>query len=518
MTTRAPLRVVTAAEAAARDADAIAAGIPSRALMQRAGAAAAAEIALRFPDRLARGATVYAGPGNNGGDGWVIAGALAATGVRVRVIEPLPTRAADALAERALAARSVSIEQTASAGPEPLIVDALLGTGSRGPVEGPLAAAVDAMVAARAAGVAVVAVDVPTGVDATSGAVATSVEADLTLTFGTIKRGHLLARSHCGRIVVLDIGLGAFADRDDGAPILVDGGWVSARVPSIPADAHKGTRGRVVVVGGAEGMVGAALLSARGALASGAGMVRLLVAPSSVDAVHAAAPAVLCASWPRTDAAIDESINQWADVVALGPGLGRDDGARHLVERVLQAFRGPVVIDADALSVFADDLDALAPLLDGRDALLTPHAGELARLMTSNAEAVTTRRFDVGRDAATRARATVLLKGAPTVVAASTGECFVSATGGPVLATGGSGDVLTGMAATLLGQGMRAVQAGACAAWVHGHAADRAVRARGADRVRGATLEDVLAQLPAAWSAAVAAPTRSPVLFELPPP
>lgn len=520
MTTRAALRVVSAAEAAARDADAIAAGIPSRALMQRAGAAAAAEIALRYQDRLAHGVTVYAGPGNNGGDGWVIAAALAATGVRVRVVEPIPARAPDALAERSLAAPAVSVEHGTStaAGPEPIVVDALLGTGSRGPIQGPLAAAVKAMAAARAAGVIIVGVDLPTGVDATTGAGETTVEADLTLTFGTIKRGHLLARSQCGRVVVLDIGLGTFADRGDTAPRLVDGGWVGARIPSIPTDAHKGTRGRIVVVGGAHGMVGAALLSALGALTSGAGMVRLLVAPTSVDAVHAAAPAVLCAPWPDSDSDIETTVVEWADVLALGPGLGRDDRARRLVERLLQAFRGPVVLDADALSMFANDLDSLASLLVGREALLTPHAAELARLMSCDAATVTERRFDIGREAAVRARATVLLKGAPTVVTAPAGECLVSATGGPVLATGGSGDVLTGMAATLLAQGLSAVHAGAGAAWVHGRAAELAVRAQGSERVRGVTLDDVLAQLPAAWSAPASAPTRSPVLLELPAP
>ncbi|MDE3172157.1 MAG: NAD(P)H-hydrate dehydratase, partial [Gemmatimonadota bacterium] len=236
----------------------------------------------------------------------------------------------------------------------------------------------------------------------------------------------------------------------------------------------------------------------------------------------------------------------WADAVAVGPGLGRTRRARALVERVLAHWRGPVVLDADALNVFADDLDALAALLDGRRAVLTPHPAEFARLTHVTVPEVLAHRFDIGSRLAARLGATVLLKGTPTVVFAPDGRSrLVSASGTPALATGGSGDLLSGIAATLVAQMDDPTEAAACAAWVHGRAAelaqlgprreeppfdpdldeplgDRAPApapsgARGAPRrdARGLTLDDVLAALPDAWRVSTAVP-RPPVLVELP--
>jgi ADP-dependent NAD(P)H-hydrate dehydratase / NAD(P)H-hydrate epimerase len=507
-------RVVGAAEAAARDGAAIAAGIPSRALMQRAGAAAAAEIALRFPERLGEDVAVLAGPGNNGGDGWVIARALAATGVSVRVIEPLPARTPDCFAERALALSSVRHGD----GPlvERLVIDALLGTGASGAPRDALAQKVKAIADARDGGSTIVAIDLPTGIDATGGATALHVSAHLTLTFGTLKRGHLVARGACGRIVVLDIGLGDFAELDDGMPVAIDERWVAARLPPIPHDAHKGMRGRVAILGGGVGMAGAAILAARAAARSGAGLVRVLCAPQTVQAVLSAEPAALVAEWPTDDISLGRDLVEWADVVAIGPGLGNTPASRALVERVLGAFGGPVVMDADAINVFAGDADALAPLLRGRDALLTPHPLELSRLLATDAADIAARRFDVGRDAARRTGATVLLKGAPTVISSPGGTSMVSVSGSSVLATGGSGDLLTGMTATLMSQGLAASVAGACGAWIHGRAAVLASEAMRTNLSRGVTLEDVVANLPAAWQVQHR-PTRYPVLLEIEP-
>jgi NAD(P)H-hydrate epimerase len=246
-------------------------------------------------------------------------------------------------------------------------------------------------------------------------------------------------------------------------------------------------------------------------------MVKLVVAPASVPVVQEAEPAALAARWPADDAALEREIVGWADAVAIGPGLGRGADARAFVERVLRAWRGPVVIDADGLNAFAGDADALGRLLDGRPALLTPHPAEFARLAELDVDEVLASRFDAGRTLASRSRAAVLLKGLPTVVTSPAGAQLVSAAGTPALATAGSGDVLTGIAATLLAQIGDPLAAGAAAAWAHGRAAELAHGAPAAARLtaRGVTLEDVLSALPGAWELDTR-PSRYPVLLELP--
>jgi NAD(P)H-hydrate epimerase len=400
----------------------------------------------------------------------------------------------------------------------------LLGTGSSGAPRGAIAEGVAAINAARARGALVVAIDLPTGVDATSGAATGSVIADLTLTFGAIKRGHLVARQACGTIVVLDIGLGTFAARDDGAPALVDESWVARHVAPIPADAHKGTRKKLAIVGGASGMAGAPILAARSAMRSGVGMVRLVVSPDSLPAVQAAEPFALAGVWPTDVQSLEREILSWADGVVIGPGLGRSTASRALVDRVLAGWRGPVLLDADALNVFDGDVESLARAIGDRPALLTPHPAEFGRLAGSTVEQVLSRRFDVGRELARRVGAAVLLKGVPTVISSPNGDCLVSATGTPALAAAGSGDLLSGIAGTLLTQIGDALVSGAIAAWVHGRSAELAVppsapdrprATRHAQRVRGITLEDVLAALPLGWPRSSPVP-RFPVLAELP--
>lgn len=508
------IRVVTSAEAAARDAAAIQSGVPSRALMQRAGAATAGEIARRHRGGLTAGVLVFAGPGNNGGDAWVVAAALAQSGVRVRVHEPVPSATDDARAERELAVpfvETIDDPGTAYQG-EGIVIDGLLGTGSSGAPRGALMAAVSAMRGARERNATVVAIDLPTGVDATTGGTHKPVRADLTVTYGTLKRGHLLARAACGRIVVVDIGLGRFAWGEDDAPRIVSGSWVASRLPDVPPDAHKGTRKKIAIVGGGAGMSGAAILAARAAWRSGVGMVKLVVADESLGAVREAEPQSLTAAWPRTTAAAKTDISTWADCVVIGPGLGGGTIAREIVERILQSFDGPVVIDADAINAFNADVNALARLLQGRPAVLTPHPAEFGRLAGVAVDDVLARRFDIAATVARHTGAAVLLKGQPTVITGPSGQRLVSASGTPLLAAAGSGDLLTGMVATLLAQTGDAMVAAACAAYVHGRAAWLAQRGRG---IRGLSLDDVVATLPAAWNPP-SGPSRYPVLFELP--
>jgi len=450
-----------------------------------------------------------------------VARALAASGVRVRVCEVFPAATDDARAERELALPFVELvvadEKALTSGDsyrgEGIVVDGLLGTGTTGAPRGRIAAAVAGIRATRDRGArpAIVALDLPTGVDATTGETHRPVRADVTFTYGTLKRGQLVARAACGRIVVLDIGLGTHAAAEDGAPLAVAGRWVAEQLPSFPADAHKGTRKKLAIIGGGAGMSGAAILSARAAWRSGIGMVKLVVATETLADVREAEPQSLTAAWPESDAHVERDIARWADVVAIGPGLG--GSARQLVERVLRSFKGPVVLDADAINAFSSDSDALAALLHERHAVLTPHPVEFARLAGIAVDDVLKRRFDVALPLARHTGAVVLLKGQPTILTARDGTRLVSASGTPLLAAAGSGDLLTGMVATLLGQIGDPLSAAACAAWVHGRAAS--LVQRGEKSVRGFSLDDVLAELPRAWSIKVG-PTRYPVLLELP--
>jgi len=487
--------------------------------MQRAGVAAAGEISRRFGDRLRDGAVVFTGPGNNGGDGWVVAGLLARSGITVTVVEAVEAKSPDAIAEKSAAADVVRIVGgSASLKTEgaQLVIDALLGTGAEGEPRGQIADAISRINRLHSGGARVAALDVPSGLDATTGNHSVCVTADVTFSFGGMKRGSLLARDCCGDIVVLDIGLDdppapphGSAGNEARTPWLVDGAWVRAHVPAIRYDAHKGTRRHLAVIAGGKGMAGAAVLCTRAALRSGIGLVRALVAPENVAEIVSAAPSALIAPWPATVADTSAQISKWADAIVIGPGLGKSEQTRRLVEMVLSDSTLPVLLDADALNVFDGDVSSLGRLLEGRSALITPHVAEFARLAKRDVGDVLDNRFDAGTAMARSIGATVLLKGSPTVIFAPDGERYVVARGTAALGTGGSGDLLAGIAGTMLAQTLDAPTSARCAAWVHGRAAELC------EYVRGTTLEDVLYALPRAWNEAepVAEP---PILAELP--
>ena len=494
-----PARVASAAETVACERATIADGTSARELMERAGRAAADEIVRRYRLALPAGVVVFTGPGNNGGDGWVVARHLAELEFPVTVIEAAEPKTEEARAAEDSAGQPepTSDVTTASVGEAPIIIDALLGTGASGAPRGMVASAIEIVNNARSEGAVVVSLDIPSGLDATTGEHGLCVQADVTLTFGVVKRGHLLARDMCGEVVCLDIGLVAGREIES-LPLLVDHYWVSERVPEIPPNAHKGTRRRLLIVAGGEGMAGAAILSGKGALRSGIGLVKLVVAGQNTTAIHVALPESLVKPWPApADAHALEEIMEDADAFAIGPGLGRSREVRDLVERVLIAWAGPVVVDADALSVFENDFASLAKLLNGRPAVITPHPMEFARLIGRDTNEVLKNRFEIGAQFARDAGATVLLKGSPTIIFDPEGSRFVSAAGTAALATGGSGDVLTGIVGTLLAQlsGDRSsAEIAAIAAFVHGRAAELA------GPVRGTTLEDILLALPDAWN------------------
>jgi len=489
------VRVATAKETEGIERAIMERGTPAATLMQRAGNAAAEIIAARCAPGE-RGVTVFSGTGNNGGDGWIVAGALRNRGLACRVISHGDLRTGEARNARE-SALVAGVEESEAAAADSLIVDALLGTGSTGEPRGRIADGVRAISALKTAGAGVVSLDLPSGLDASTGWHDQVVNADITVSFGSIKRGHLLARDVCGSIAVVDIGLSD--DDATGLPLLIDSAWVAARVPFIPSTAHKGTRKTVAVVGGGKGMAGAAILAGEGALRAGAGLVRIVTAPRNEVAVHAAIPAAIVHQWPETPSGL-EQLSIGVDAIAIGPGLGSSALTRDLVERVLLAWTGPVVVDADALNVFEGDLLSLAQLLRGRPAVITPHPAELGRLLRMDTAEVVASRFDIGASVAADLGAAVLLKGTPTVISSPHGHRYVSAAGTAALATGGSGDVLTGMTGTLLaqisgdGSGADPAEVAACAAFVHGRAAEIC------GPVRGVTLADIVSAMPAAWS------------------
>jgi NAD(P)H-hydrate epimerase len=292
-------------------------------------------------------------------------------------------------------------------------------------------------------------------------------------------------------------------------PVLVDGEWVRSCIPPIRFDAHKGTRKHLALIAGGKGMPGAAVMAARAALRSGIGLLKIFTAAENVSAVLSAVPSALISELPSADNRIDGDLPKWADAIVIGPGLGKSKETRALVERILGDSNTPVVLDADALNVFEGDKAALAKLLNRRPALITPHPAEFARLAGVDVKTVLAARFDIGLDLARELEASVLLKGAPTVVFDSSGERYVIARGTAALGTGGSGDLLDGIAGTILAQAHDATIAGCSAAWAHGRAAEFC------EYVRGTSLDDVLYALPRAWNE-IEASVEPPVLAELP--
>lgn len=451
--------ILTAAQMHAAEQAAFDAGVDDYGLMERAGAAAA-EIIWRAGHR--RDALVLCGPGNNGGDGYVIARLLKERGVSVRVAALGEGRTASG--QRARAGWGGPVEDVMTSAPGGQLVDALFGTG--------LTRGLDAAVAARLcelAGAAMLshAIDLPSGVDTDSGALLSAVpQFDISIALGAYKPAHLLqpAAGHMGRLVLADIG------------IATPGAVVRLSAPALSppdAQAHKYGRGLVLVVGGA--MPGAAMLAARAAAHAGAGMVRLMA-----DDVRPAPPhAIVRQDWDE-DALSDRRIR----ALLIGPGLGRDAKARARLDAALDAGHG-LVLDADALTMLGENGARAIPA----DAILTPHEGEFGRLFGD----LPGSKIDRALAAARSCGAVVVYKGADSVIAAPDGRVTVAAGASPWLSTAGTGDVLAGIAAARLAVTGDPFRAACEAVWLHGDAARRAGAAFLAD--------DLLTTLPAAIAA-----------------
>ena len=469
-------------------------GIPSIVLMENAGRQAVAAMEAAFDDLPTSKVGVLCGRGNNGGDGFVVARTLAQRGIEaiVFLLGSVADVRGDARTNLEILGRvGLTVVEIANAqewelhfsevSDCDLIVDAIVGTGFHGPVTGLLETVIADV---NGLGVPIVAIDVPSGVSADSHEVeGDAIEASMTVTLAAPKIPLILppADAYGGDLVIADIGIPTSVIDE------LDGPWLELLtrermrelVPARASDSHKGDFGRVLVVAGSLGRTGAAHLAAVGALRSGSGLVTIATARSCVPTIAAMMPEYMTEPLEETSgggvdfSAVDRVLDMKADVIAIGPGLGQDPSTAAFVQAIVERSGVPLVLDADALNAFDGDPDRLVGR-DGVDVIITPHPGEMARLLNVSIEQVQADRVDRAREFAASHRVHVVLKGHRTVIAGPEGRTFVNLTGNAGMATGGTGDLLTGMIAAWFAQLLDAEGACKLAVYLHGSAGDLA--------------------------------------------
>lgn len=484
--------VLTAQEMRQLDASAIReVGIPSCVLMENAGAEAVREILAAFPVLRAGRAAVLCGKGNNGGDGFVVARRLREQGVAVETLlaaEPAEVTGdarlnLDILARLDASPRVVRpgdlVDLRARLAEVDVVVDALLGTGGSGPVTGHLA---EVIAAANGSGKPIVALDLPSGLGADGvEPPGPAIRAALTVTFGFLKRSLVLqpAAGHAGCVRTVDIGIPRrLSASRPGGMVLLEASDVAAAFPVRPAHAHKGSFGHVLVIAGSAGKTGAAALASQAALRIGAGLVTLAVPASLQDVLAMKLTEVMTEPVAETAARTMSpearerllALAQGKSAIVLGPGLGTHPGTVTLVRQLLPELQAPIVLDADGVNALAGASELLRDL--AAPAVLTPHPGEMARLAARSRDEVVRDRVDLVPAVAARLGVTLVLKMARTLVGGGGGPVAIVPTGNPGLATAGTGDVLAGIVAGLLAQGVPPRLAAEAGAYVHGLAGD----------------------------------------------
>ena len=485
-------------------------GVPARLLMEVAGRAAA-DVVSTFLTVEAPRVAVLCGPGNNGGDGLVVARVLHARGVRVVALTmPSSHESAGRKANRLLAERLARDTETLLlvetpgdlAGPFDAVVDAILGTGATGDLRdsvAPLTAWMNAQTCP------VVALDVPTGVDATTGKAAEgSARADVTVAFGAAKAGLLVGdgAQHAGRVVAVEIGVPIVEIEQAAVAHMATDAWVRAALPRRGPNANKYSAGKAVTVVGSRAFTGAAVLSSTAALRAGAGAVVCCTPLGAQATVDAHSAEVMVEACPETSGGalgmpafdpVSERLDG-ADAALVGCGLGRAPETARLVRALVRRARCPLVLDADGLRAFAGHGDAaLAERAGGAALVLTPHLGELRALVGDDAYDPDDR-LEAVRGLAQRWNAVVVFKGMPSVVGCPDGRVLVGPPGVPALATAGSGDTLAGVIVAFLAQGLAAPHAALCAL----HVGSEAARIAGGPAGVGVVASDLVAHLPAA--------------------
>ncbi|AHY45962.1 YjeF family C-terminal domain [Rubrobacter radiotolerans] len=474
-------RLYTSSEMSRADGNAQELGIPGGVLMERAGAGMAREILARFGGERPN-VLVLAGGGNNGGDGFVIARELHRAGHEVRVaatkrdLSGDPKVNLDAVLNLGVPVHDPESLKELLEGTD-LIVDALLGTGFSGEVREREAALIRTL---NDAGAATVSVDIPSGVDGSTGEVhGEAVRADLTLCAHAVKVGCAVSpgKDHAGEVVTVGIGLPEEAERDiEPALVLTDARSLRGSIPRLSGESHKYSAGAVLVLAGSRTVTGASVLSVEGAQRAGCGIVFLAVPESVAPALDLRLTEALIYGLPEdgeghpAPEALEVVLEKAgrASAVVAGPGIGIGDAQRRLLEGLLRLVELPVLLDADALTNLAGT-DAVARR--SAPTVLTPHAGELGRLLGVGAGEVTAHRLRSATEAAERNGCTVLLKGGDTLVAQGGRPTSVNTSGTVALATAGTGDVLSGVIGALLSRGMDPYEAARAGAWAHGRAA-----------------------------------------------
>jgi NAD(P)H-hydrate epimerase len=485
--------------------------VPSLTLMENAGEAVADALAARFARQAKGGVLIVCGKGNNGGDGLVVARHLKKKSIPCEaVLLARKDEISPDAAENLRAYLKVKGKIYEGADPLPLlrerlkgkklVVDAVLGTGLKQDVRGVYA---DAIALINSSGLPVLAIDIPSGLDGDRGRpLGTAIKAEMTVALGFPKLGEVIypGLSCVGELAVADIGIRAEAVEEvrPHAELLEESeiGWL---IPEREADTHKGTYGHLLVFAGSRGKTGAAILSCRGALRSGAGLVTLAAA-HSLNSIFAGA-LVEAMTEPLAQGANEEleplTDRDWHRIlerktaVLFGPGVGVNDVPRSALWWLLRNLDAPLVIDADGLSLLAGDLSRLATAK--RPPVLTPHPGEMARLIGSDTASVNRDRVGVARSFAEKHRCYLVLKGARTIIATPEGRIFINSTGNPGMASGGMGDVLAGVLGGLLAQGFSIEDALKLGVYVHGFAGDQASMIKGQ---MGLIASDVVDALP----------------------
>jgi hydroxyethylthiazole kinase-like uncharacterized protein yjeF len=502
-----PPELLTTAQMARADRLTMERGVTGMTLMEKAAAAIAAAATAFLVKTAGRRVLVLCGPGNNGGDGYVAARILRSQRFKVRVAALVPPEALRGDAREAAATWDGRVEDAETCDFEgvDLVIDALFGTGLARDIDGPAAALIERLNVWRAeTKQKIIAVDIPSGVDGTSGAIrGVAVQADSTVTFFRLKCGHLLlpGRLRCGTISCAHIGIRPSVLDEIRPQTFVNEpeAWRDAlRLPQV--EGHKYSRGHAVVVSGGASHTGAARLAATAALRAGAGLVTLAT-PQEAFAVNAPALTAVMVRVADGPAGLSALLaDPRKNVVALGPGLGVGEATCALVETALAPTPEPraAVLDADALTSFALAPERLRSAVAAAPGpvVLTPHGGEFARLFQGQRwertmSGAPISKLERTRDAARDIGAVVVFKGPDTVVAAPDGRASIMPEASPWLATAGSGDVLTGVVAGLLAQGMEPFSAACCAVWMHAAAAQ--------DFGPGLVADDITAHLPAAW-------------------
>lgn len=510
------MQVVTAGEMKKLDQAAIEEyGVPGVILMENAGRQVVEVIRQVLGNVQGKVVTIFVGKGNNGGDGFVVARHLFNMGaeVKVLVLADVEEITGDAAVNLAIWQKmgqkiyslqhgdGINIVRLVLMNTD-LIVDAIYGTGFHGKMGEKVGRIVEVL---NGSGKPVVAVDIPSGLEADTGKVyGPCIQAAHTVTFALPKLGLFLepGADYAGELHVVDISIPpVLIEKEAPQRYLITADLVQEWLPPRPSAAHKGNFGRVLVVAGSRGMTGAAFLTGEAALRSGAGLITVAVPESVHDILEAKLSEVMTVPLPDTGTGcLSRSARQniltlleGTGVLALGPGISTVPEVVAMVRELLPSVRVPCVLDADALNALAGEVEIMRKVQ--APVIITPHPGEMARLMNITTKEIQADRIAVAEKAAVTWNVVALLKGARTVVAAPNGAIFINPTGNPGMATGGSGDVLTGVIASLIAQGLEPVRAAAAGAYIHGLAGDLGAKEKG---MMGLTAGDIITNLPAA--------------------